>query len=386
MQPIPFVAASAEEAVAQIREKLGPEAVVLNVRRVPSNGLARLWQKPMIEVLAYRPEAPAPAPVAEIDPLSETLAEFRQQLHDIKQQVENRPNQVGRVTPCAPYAFHATPSAEMLSEAPEISLPACVSNAIEAGDLNSGNWRVGAVLQKSGLLPLQTQRVLDLLIARHGENPPATLGEEITLAQAALAKLWRPVAPVAAKSLHVLIGPAGSGKTTCLCKWLTQTVLMDGRSAHVWRLDGAIANTAESLSVYCDILGAPSERMWQNGGQAFAEDIGFIDLPGVDWRKPIALKELAGQLKQFGSPKIHLVLNGAYDISILLAQVRAFAALPIEDLIITHLDEETRWGKLWNLTLGTNYSVRCFSTGQNIPGDFCEASPEMIFSRQFPRK
>ena len=51
MQPTSFIAASAEEAVAQIRAKLGPEAVVLNVRPLPANGLARLWQKPMIEVL-----------------------------------------------------------------------------------------------------------------------------------------------------------------------------------------------------------------------------------------------------------------------------------------------------------------------------------------------
>ena len=32
MNPSHFTAASAEEAVAQIRAKLGPEAVVLNVR------------------------------------------------------------------------------------------------------------------------------------------------------------------------------------------------------------------------------------------------------------------------------------------------------------------------------------------------------------------
>src|SRR5579863_9163763 len=86
MQPTAFIASSAEEAVAQIRAKLGPEAVVLNVRPLPANGLARIWQKPMIEVLAYAPEeAAAPNP-----PISEALAEFRQQLQDIKQQVERR--------------------------------------------------------------------------------------------------------------------------------------------------------------------------------------------------------------------------------------------------------------------------------------------------------
>src|ERR1700735_4204224 len=128
MQPIPFTAATAEEAVAQIRAKLGPEAVVLNVRRVPSNGLARLWQKPMIEVLAYKPEAPTPEP--DSAPITEALAEFRQQLQDIKQQVESRSVRVEVEAPMA---------------TPEI--PPSVGEDV---DLNSGNWRVGAMLQRGG--------------------------------------------------------------------------------------------------------------------------------------------------------------------------------------------------------------------------------------------
>lgn len=347
------MAASAEEAVAQIRAKLGPEAVVLNVRRVPTNGLARLWQKPMIEVLACKPEPS----VAEADPLSETLAEFRQQLAEIKEQVASRPGTEN--------------SSAFLADEVE---------------LNSGNWRVGPVLRKSGLLPLHAQQVLDQLHAQYGEDPPPSLGEEIARTQAVLAASWRQPAPVAAKSLHVLIGPAGCGKTTYLCKWLTQAVLVDGRLARVWRLDGATANVAESLSVYCEILGVPNERVWQPNGEKLAEDVGFIDLPGVDWRKPAAVQELAGLLKQFGSARVHLVLNGAYDISILLAQFRAFSILPIDDLVITHLDEESCWGKIWNLILGTNCSIRHFSAGQNIPGDLTEASAKMIFARQFPGK
>jgi flagellar biosynthesis protein FlhF len=382
IQPIPFTAASAEEAVAQIRAKLGPEAVVLNVRRLPLNGLARLWQQPMIEVLAYRPEEIAPESAPESTPITEALAEFRQQLHEIKLQVENQQFE-NQQTENRPAKFETRTEIEIPAALPEFSN---FAPAVDGAGLDSGRWRVGAVLHRSGLLALHTQQVIDRLRVQYGDNPPASLSEEISLAQTVLGSLWRKAAPESARSLHVLVGPAGTGKTTCLCKWLTQAVLMEGRKARVWRLDGATANMAESLSVYCEILGTPSERAWQRESANITEDIGFIDLPGVDWRKPLALKELAAQLKQFGSPRIHLVLNGAYDISILLAQIRAFAALPIEDLIITHLDEETRWGKFWNLALGTNYSVRHFSTGQNIPGDFREASAEMVFARQFPRK
>lgn len=347
MEPVSFIAASSDEAVALIRTQLGPEAVVLNVRRLPVNGLARLWQKPMIEVVACKPEASAPEP----PPVTEALAEFRQQLEEIKQQMAGR-------------------------------IPA----ATEEDEAQNSNWRIGAALRKSGLLPVHAQRVMDRIHSRFGENPPASLGEEIHCAQDVLSAAWREVAPVHPNSLHVLIGPAGCGKTSYLCKWLTQSMLVGGQLARVWRLDGTTANTAESLSVYCEILGAPAERVWQPRQGSIAEDIGFIDLPGVDWRKPAAMAELADLLKRFGPVHTHLVLNGAYDISVLLAQFRAFSILPIEDLVITHLDEESSWGKIWNLVLGTDCAIRHFSAGQNIPGDLCEASAKQIFARQFPAK
>ncbi|MDB6023245.1 MAG: hypothetical protein JWQ04_3102, partial [Pedosphaera sp.] len=146
MQPISFTAASAEQAVAQIRAQLGPEAIVLNVRPLPAHGLARLWQKPMIEVLACIPEAPAP--VAE--PLGDVLAEFRQQLDELKQQVAgagkaaNRENIEHRVAelPLPRPVFSAgeePAAAQLTNNALPVSAP-------------SGSTP-GNVLEKSGLLP-----------------------------------------------------------------------------------------------------------------------------------------------------------------------------------------------------------------------------------------
>jgi len=362
MEPVAFVAASAEEAVAQIRARLGPEAVVLNVRPLPAQGLARLWQKPMIEVLAYRPEAPPtpPAPPS-TPPLADALEEFRQRLTEIEQHVKSPP-----------------PITQPVA-APPLEFADPVVN------LDAGGWRVGEVLQKTGLLPVHAQRVLDEVRAQYGDEPPDSLGEEITLAGGVLKAAWRPVLPCPEHSLHVIVGPAGSGKTTCLCKWVTLAALVEGRLARVWRLDGTTANMAESLTIYCEILHLPSERAWAGGVSPLAEDIGFIDLPGVDWRRPETVRDLANELKNYGPTHLHLALNGAYDVGIMLAQVRAFAALPVEDLIITHLDEESRWGKIWNLVLGTNLPIRYLSTGQNIPGDFCPATPEAVLARQFPQ-
>ena len=74
-----------------------------------------------------------------------------------------------------------------------------------------------------------------------------------------------------------------------------------------------------------------------------------------------------------------LVLNSAYELDHLIRSVRAFGDLPINSLIATHLDEETKWSKLWNLTLETGLPILYCSGGQEIPGDFVQLTSEMLF-------
>lgn len=102
--------------------------------------------------------------------------------------------------------------------------------------------------------------------------------------------------------------------------------------------------------------------------------------------EPQDTESIRSILTTLTATRIHLVLNAAYDTRILLAQIKAFSHFQPNDLILTHLDEETRWGKTWNLVLGTKYSIRFLSAGQNIPGEFLAASPDLLFSRQFPSK
>jgi flagellar biosynthesis GTPase FlhF len=109
----------------------------------------------------------------------------------------------------------------------------------------------------------------------------------------------------------------------------------------------------------------------------------FIDLPGVELGNERGLAAIEKTASAFGMPAVHLVLNAAYESAHLLDQVRFFSKLGISDLILTHLDEESRWGKIWNLVLGTNYGIRFLSAGQNIPGEFIPASADVILSRQF---
>lgn len=385
MQVHTFLAESVADAVSQIRETLGPEAVVLNVRRLPVEGLARLWQKPRIEVLAHVPEqsaAPAPAAVATPPPDEvqiSALAELRAEMRLLRDRLP-QPTTAAAVNETFPVA--AMPFSPAVETGPARSLLHRASHPTNPGD---GEWRVGAFLENSGLLPLHAERIVDELRATYGEAAPVAFSEELELARQLLTKLWR-CSHSETASPHVFIGAPGAGKTTALCKWLAQVSLVEGRQAAVWRLDGHVANTAESLSVFSEILGVTVERFAPVNGELPEADVLFVDLPGVNPGDPTALAQLAQRLAALPKAQVHLVLNAAYESHLLLAQARAFASLPITDVILTHLDEEPRWGKAWNLVLGTNYTVRFLGAGQNIPGDFLPATAAAVLARQFPQK
>ena len=334
MQTLQFIADSAASALVQIHKQLGPDAVVLSVRRLPSQGVARLWQpNGRIEVLAGLPD-------------------------------KSSPEEHLRPGPATRFAMNGASRR---------------SEDLSAGPASSKRWRSIAWLEAMGLSPAHADR-LQHRLAAECPKPPASLDAECEATQTMLESYWKPAPPLPSgpeSRTHVFVGPPGSGKTTVLCKWLTLAVLMKERSACVWRLDGNNANTAEFLSVHCEMLGAPVERIWSL--PATAANLHFVDLPGVDSADAAAWRALRQQLSLLPSPYIHLVLNAAYETETLLTQFQEFSTLNPTDVIVTHLDEEPRRVKLWNLILGTNCSIRFLSAGQKIPGQFQDATPALLF-------
>lgn len=390
-----FFAASAADAVRQIHAQLGPEAVIVAVRPRPAQGWARLWPGSAgIEVLAMAP--PEKAETQEHPTAALLGLDDRGPSGLFSQPPSLAPDLPlpggGRNSVCSADAAPNSDEA-MRPGAGVVGCPTNVKRA-ESGSHTQHRWRSVTLLERLGLSPPCAERLDDALDSLHGLAPPNSLAEEFVLTRTTLARFWRPPPAVdggAADRPHVFVGPPGAGKTTVLCKWLTHAVLAEGRVARVWRLDGATANMGESLSVYGEILGVPVERVWADPNRAGAKpdpvgagvELRFIDLPGVEAQDRAGLQDLRDRLRRLPSPHVHLVLNGAYEVPTLLAQIRAFEAAPIHDVSFTHLDEEPNWAKLWNFVLGTSYSIRFLSAGQNIPGQFLTAAPGILFPKQF---
>jgi flagellar biosynthesis protein FlhF len=345
MQVHTFIAESANEAVERIRTELGPTAVVLSVRKLPRTGLERFIKQEQIEVLAGIDHAPAPQPVQSSQ--TGALAELREEIRQLRKQVTRREE--------------STPARAEPHKSLETKTPA-----------------LAHILNQTGLLPAYTAQILQELPAIE----ELTVGEQIAGASEVLRSRWKTEPITSAAAVHLFIGVPGTGKSTVLCKMLAQTSLVESEPATVYQLDSHVANPSPLPSVYSEIVGAQFERTLPLNFERREETV-FVDLPGVPMHHTQGLEKLRQIIAEFGVPEVHLVLNAAYETGVLLEQVRFFSTLGITDLIVTHLDEETRWGKLWNLVLGTNFSIRALADGQNIPGDFRAATADLILSRQF---
>ena len=339
MKLVPFIADSATAALAQIQAQLGPDAVVVSVRKLPTSGISRLWHRGgQIEVIACAPEE-------------------KPRTHTVPTGVD---------------AY--VPFGEKPEPRPEYST------------VPGRRWQSIAWLESLGLLPEFAETLQNKVNALHGQEPPPMPIAEWSAVREVLAGFWRPPRQTVEGTgrPHVFVGPSGSGKTTVLCKWMTAAVLSQERLVKVWRLDGSTANTSEFLSLHCELIGLQAERFWS--ATEAQGDLLFVDLPGVDAQDVHALAALREQLGGLGQPHVHLVLNAACETQILFEQVRAFAPLEPEDVIFTHLDEERQRVKLWNFVIGTKLPLGFLSAGQKIPGEFCRAESASLFPRDKRRQ
>ncbi len=339
MKVLAIQADDATTALARVNEELGPEAVVVSVRRLPAEGLSRLWQRHgKIEVTACVPEA---AP-------------------DKKPEAHEHEQVPGR---------RFAPQSQNWSSGTANSPPA-------------KRWRTIQWLETKGLLPAFVEQLEQKVYLLHGELPPPTPEKEWAAVTDLIVCHWRNARKTMAGTgrPHVFIGPPGSGKTTALCKWMVHSVLVNEHTVRVWRLDGTTANASELLQLHCESLGVPAARFWQE--PIPAADLLLVDLPGVEAHNTVNLAALQEQLARLPQPHIHLVLNAALENSILQEQFNAFEPLKPEDIIFTHLDEEVQRVKLWNFVLGTNYPISFLGTGQKIPGEFHRAEPALLFPQK----
>jgi len=335
-----FTVKSADQAVALIREKLGPAARVLSVRSVEATGLKKFFTAPRLEVIAQI-DPPAEAPVTSLDATSSEPATPE----PATPEVEAKPRGPRFRAPTTPLGLTGLLRRSGITET--------ALTRLQAG----ANW------DELNTLPLhralaETSR----LLRQHAETRPGR-------------------APL---SRAAFLGAPGVGRTTALCKWLATEVFRRARLGHVVSVEFDRPNPLGPLPVFAEALGVPLAHFPCETRAAVPDGFVYFDLPGLSPRRPADNAGIAAWLDREEITERVLVLNAAYDRASLRDAYAAGRDVGATHLVFTHLDEVPQWGKLWDYLFDENLEPLFLATGPSLTGDCEEDAPAAIARRTLP--
>lgn len=354
MQVKRFVALTMQDAVAMVREQLGPDAVILHTRRRPKRGLFRLLRRPRYEVVAAV-ETPRPRPT-----MARGQGKRAQSFHDLhSRQLTN--DATGDRT-----------------EAPEPPLPDSVEQVVRQ---------------------LRDQAVEEELIQsflgelRDRAEQPGDL-ESLAWVRATFREMMERRFPCIDSSrigddarVIVLIGPTGVGKTTTVAKLAANFALIAEKDVAIITADTYRIAAVDQLRTYANLIGAPLSVVYtpEEMQQAIAEhrerDMILVDTAGRSQYDKMQMNELRTFLAVIEEPQIHLVISATTKAEDLVDTLERFHTIGFDRLIITKIDETRTLGPLLKLSHLSGKQIAYLTAGQSVPDDIEVAEAGAIAER-----
>ncbi|MDP0499616.1 MAG: hypothetical protein Q7P63_05900 [Verrucomicrobiota bacterium JB022] len=364
-----FTVKSAQEAVEVIRERMGSKARVLEVNQVGGQGLSRFISSPKLEIIAQVPEEVLTPPEAPVAP---------------------EPATPPAAAATAPAPTEAAPApapvrrtgAEALSAYRSASRKETLDEELHRPPVESGRGLV-PVLRRLGfdqaLLSVFEGREdwdrISQLPLRRGLLEFTSLLRDIFMA--------RPQAPLGSRI--AFLGSPGCGKTTALCKRLTQDVIFAQEQPRVVKLENDQPNAGDALHTFCEVMGVNFRREPVTAPD-LQHKLGrvYLDTPGLTLNDHEPWQEMVARLERLDVRTRVLVVNAAYDAELIkdqLAEARHYGAT---HWVLSHLDEVRSPARLWRPLLASELTPFFITHSQSVLDAIREDVFACLLERTFP--
>lgn len=381
-----FQALTIQEALRAVKAELGPDAVILSSREVRGGAsLFGLFGRPMVEVCAA------------VDVETAETPRFERELRRSAAPTPPPGVEEERVAARGPVGAMGAPPAE-----PDRDWAACRAelSRIRALLESSGGASWGAATLPP---PLQAARdrlvraglsagtALELLTRLPDGGRPAGLAGQAGVEDAVrrlLVRETRTGGPLLElgdwKKTVMLVGPTGVGKTTTIAKLAAHYHGREKRAVSLVTLDTYRLAAVEQLRLYAKAIGVPlqvaltREELLAFLRRRTGTELILIDTPGRSPLDAAGMEELRRTVATEQPLETHLVLAATTRDEDLQEAVDRYAALPINRLLFTKLDETTRFGAPFELMRRTGWPLSYLSTGQKVPDDLQVATPERV--------
>ncbi|MFS0782284.1 flagellar biosynthesis protein FlhF [Bacillus sp. 1P06AnD] len=372
-----YNAANMNEAMAQIKNELGEEAVILNSKVVFTGGILGFFKKKGIEVIA------AVDPQERQQPMATQVKKKRLEgMPAEKIAYDRNPNRVGHTNKEDNQSAH-----DVLKEMGELK------QLVKKVQLNQEKDTLSAPLKKvSDLLSGQeiAQDVIDTILVMLNDKEGITEEEAIEFAKSfLLASLPSEANRLFQRKYVNVVGPTGVGKTTTLAKLAAESALKYRKKVAFITTDTYRIAAIDQLKTYAKILNVPIEVAYnvedfRKAIERFSHyDLVFIDTAGRNFRNAEYVEELNKIISFDEQMETYMVLaltSKQRDMEEIVGQ---FSSIPLSYFIFTKMDETSTIGAAYNMVVKYNLNIAYVTDGQNVPDDLKKASPDFLVDSMF---
>jgi len=381
-------ASSEQEAINKVKAEIGPDALILNIKKVQSRGIFGFLKRPMVQVTAaydikqnkdLAKESPEevikqPQPDKQEPSLEQNKAAIEQVLRD--KRITDQQTKIENLE-------------KMLS---------IMSKRLQASEYSAYNTRTydNSVLQvfyealtSQGVLDSIARAILDdvMMTVDDSENLDISLVSKKVYGRI-IGILGKPE-PITknekgAKFIF-FIGPTGVGKTTTIAKLASTLILQENVKVGLITADTYRIAAVEQLKVYAEILDIDIEVVYER--QDFVQsisimqekkDIVFIDTAGRSHKSVENLVDLRELTSCINESEKFLVISVTTKYEDLVNIIATFSDIADVKLIVTKFDETTCYGSIFNICYTVGKKISYVTYGQNVPDDIELMQPEKI--------
>lgn len=386
-----FTARTMREALLQVKQDLGEDAIILKTRKLPKKLLSLAGQDE-VEVTAAIDDSPATRRMAPLQ--------------------VSRPKQRGPSKPPSEMPTYgprprSSPAAAIATDSPLVSAPPPRQQTDQASEklhylelkedvrelrdlltsvLRSGRSEAAggfsdgwAVLYKrlvdSEVKPDVAAGLVKGIQEKKG-SLDATNEKELVSILSEHFPVAGPLRPAEDRAYVVaFVGPTGSGKTTTLAKLAAHLSLNRGKLVSIVTGDTYRIAAIEQIRTFADIVNVGLQVVFSPNEidevltNCENDDVVFVDTAGRSQKNSEHMEDLRKLLDALQPDEVHLVLSAATKDSDLKDIIQRYKGFGVNRLLFTKLDETVRLGNIFNAVTSSGIPVSYFTTGQAIPDD-----------------
>lgn len=370
-----FTADSIQEAMAQVKNVLGRDAIILHTRTVRNGGILGFFTKEKVEIMAGIDspviERKKQLPVEVIPEIKMPIATI------IEKKIE---------TPVVEDDKFIAVQAELTNMSKLLEQVLCKESTKS---------------EMSPMLKLLINHDIDMHIAEQMINELPAIHKNDEFVSPELKELFIEQinkklkhiegieVPETGRKIVAFIGSTGVGKTTTIAKIAAKFAIQDGYRVALITADTYRVSAVEQLKTYSDIMGIPihvvytSDELKKVLDTNLDKQLILIDTAGRSPHNSDQLAELDKLLQIDNTIEKYLVLNTTTKYKDALDIVEKFSLCSPNKVIFTKIDEARNIGTIINLLYQISIPLSYMTHGQNVPDDIELVDPQKLAKLMF---